>query len=324
LIISKTPLRISFVGGGTDIPAFFEKEFGCVVNMTIDKYIFIAIHNYFAKEINLKYSQSETVDSIHKIQHPLFREALKMTGIANSVEISSLADITSKGTGLGSSSTFLVGLLNALFAYRGIRKSKYELAKRAVHIERNILKEEGGYQDQFISSFGGLNYIQFNPDHSVSINPIICTRKFKNALTQRLLMFYTGMTRKSTGIHKEQKKNTGMNIDHLKKMKQLTMKMRAALERQELSEFGRLLHENWIMKRKLASGISNSQIDNLYQHALKAGALGGKICGAGGGGFLLLYSEPKNHDKIRKKLKHLTEFRFSYEPEGTRIVHHDN
>lgn len=324
MIISKTPLRISFVGGGTDLVSFFKHEPGAVVNTTIDKYVYIAIHEYFDKNITLKYSKTETVNKIDEIKHPLFREALKITGVTDSVEISSLADVSSKGTGMGSSSSFLVGLLNALYAYKKIRKSPEYIAKEACIIERDILKEEGGYQDQYAGAFGGLNFMQFNPDHSVIVEPIICSREFKQKLNERLMLFFTGITRKSNDIHQEQKKNTEINMPYLRKMKGLALRMKETLEMGDLSSFGKLLHENWLMKKKLADNISNPIIDGYYEKALKAGAAGGKISGAGGGGFLLIYSEPEHHENIRRSLNDIKELKFNFCSEGTRITHNDN
>lgn len=323
MIVSKTPLRISFVGGGTDIPSFYKNESGAVVSTTIDKYVYIAIHSFFSENIQLKYSKTETVKTIDEIQHPLFREALRMTGINSLIEISSFADVHSKGSGLGSSSSFLVGLLNGLYAFNNVRKSPDFLAVASCKIERDILKEEGGYQDQYAAAYGGLNYIQFNPDGTVIVNPILCSKEFKEKLNNRLLLFYTDISRSSHDIHIEQKKNSKINIEYLKKMKDLALKMKLILEEENLEEFGKLLNENWELKKKLANNISNNFIDEMYEKAIKAGALGGKLTGAGGGGFLLLYAEPEHHDKIRASLG-LKELKFNLESGGTRIIYNDN
>lgn len=322
MIVSKTPLRISFVGGGTDLKSFFSIHPGAVVNMSIDKYVYIVIHKFFGKETVLKYSKTETIESVDDIEHPLFRESLKIANIGQGMEIASLADITSKGTGLGSSSTFLVGLLNALYAQKGIRKSKKYIAETACKIERDLLKEHGGYQDQYIATYGGLNYIEFFPDNTISVNPIICSSEFKKKLANNLLMFYTGITRKSGDIHKEQDKNTKINVPYLQKMKLLADTMRVSLEKEDLNRFGELLHENWMLKKSLSQSISTSEIDKYYNLGIKNGAIGGKICGAGGGGFLMFYAEEKNHAKIREALSDFEELKFGYEPEGTRIVYH--
>ena len=323
-VISKTPLRISFSGGGTDLKEFFEKEHGCVINTAIDKYIYIAVHKYYNPNlIFLKYSNTEKVTDPNDIKHPLFREALKLTGVKG-VEITSFADIPSTGSGLGSSSSFLVGLLNALYAYQGKMKSAKELAEQACMIERDILKEEGGYQDQYISAYGGFKHIQFNEDGSVLVNPMLISKEKREMLNRKLLMFFTGITRQSSEIHKEQKKNTQNNMEFLKKMKLLTQELKSEIEQGNVDAIGKTMHEGWLMKKELASGISNSTIDNYYDLALKAGAKGGKILGAGGGGFLLLYCDEEDHEKVRRVLRDLQEFSVKLEAEGSRIMYiHD-
>jgi len=262
IVISKTPLRISFCGGGTDVKEFFENEWGCVVNTTIDKYIYIAIHKYYDKsKIFLKYSETEMVDDVNKIRHPLFREALKITGVKG-VEITSFADIPSTGSGLGSSSTFLVGLLNALFAYNGTIKSPDEIARLACTIERDILKEKGGYQDQYISAHGGLKYITFNQDGTVFVNPILMPREARDKLNSKLMMFYTGIARNSSSIHQEQDKNTPNNMEYLRKMKELAVNLKSELERGNVAALGKALHDNWLLKKRLCSMISNDAIES--------------------------------------------------------------
>lgn len=321
MIISKTPLRISFVGGGTDIKDFFQHEFGCVVNAAINKYIYICIHKHFdGSSFLLKYSRTEKGSDVNKIKHPLFREAMKLTDVTG-VEITSMSDVPATGVGLGSSSSFLVGLLNALYAYKDIQKSLDELAKEAYFIEREILKEKGGYQDQYIAALGGLQYMQFNPDNSILVEPITCSEETKKELDRGLLIFYTGITRDSGEIHEQQQKQIKKNLENLKKMKQLTIRMRNELQEEKLHSFGEMLHENWLLKKQLAEGITDPELDSLYQKAVNSGALGGKLCGAGGGGFLLFYCEPENQRKVRHALANLKELDFQFEPKGSQIIY---
>jgi D-glycero-alpha-D-manno-heptose-7-phosphate kinase len=246
---------------------------------------------------------------------------MKMTGVRSGVEITSMADIPSKGTGLGSSSSFLVGLLNALYAYKGEHKSAESLAQKACEIEINILKEPIGKQDQYIAAYGGLKYIKFNTDENVFIEPIICKNKFIHELHQNLLLLYTGVTRKANDILHEQKRNIRNKKAILSKMANLAEESAKSLTKGDLEKFGRLLHRNWMYKKSLAPSITNSIIDKYYNKALKAGAVGGKLLGAGGGGFLLLYCETKKQKGVLDALKHwkLTEFKF--EPQGSKIIY---
>lgn len=281
MIISKTPLRISFVGGGTDLRDFYSKDYGSVVSTTIDKYMYITVTKRFDDNIRVSYSKTEITSSVEEIQHPIVKETLKMLGIDGGVEITSIADIPS-GTGMGSSSSFTVGLLNALHAFQGKHAPAEQLAREACEIEIETLKEPIGKQDQYIAAYGGLQQIIFNSDESVFVNPIICTKDRKNELNRRLILFYMGTTRPASSVLYEQKKNTESKADILRKMRDLTFDLRKLLtEGTDLNEFGRLLHRNWEYKRQLAGGITSEEIDNYYEKAMKAGALGGKILGAG-------------------------------------------
>ncbi len=321
MIITRTPFRISFVGGGTDLPDFYHLEPGAVVSTTIDKYMYIVVNKRFDDSIRISYSKTEIVEDVEQIQHPIVREALRLTGISKGIEIVSIADIPA-GTGLGSSSSFAVGLLNALYAYKGVLKSAEELARKACHIEIDILGEPIGKQDQYIAACGGLRYIQFNPDDTTSTSPIIYSNKDK--LNQNLVLFYTGDTREAKGILREQKVNMaqGDKLELLRRMRDMATELKNLLNNNSPPDIlGEFLHQGWLLKKQLASKISSSKIDEYYERALSAGALGGKILGAGGGGFLLLYCPRQRQTQVKKALNHLFELEFSFEPEGSKIIY---
>jgi D-glycero-alpha-D-manno-heptose-7-phosphate kinase len=323
MIISKTPLRISFLGGGTDLKDFYELEGGAVLSTAIDKYVFITVNKKFDDHIRISYSKTEIVERVDQVKHDLVREAMKLTGVDRGIEITSIADIPSRGTGLGSSSTFTVGLLNALHAYKGEHIPAEVLAQEACKIEIDIVHEPIGKQDQYISAYGGLQFVQFNRDGSVFIDPIICSSEMKQELQNNLMLFYTGITRRANTILSEQKKNSStMKLGELKALKELAFRGKKALEvDKSLDEFGELLDENWKIKKSLAAGISRPEIDEIYVAAKKAGALGGKIAGAGGGGFLLLYVPKEKQDSVRLALSSLKETAFCFEPQGSKIIY---
>lgn len=323
MIISKTPFRISFVGGGTDYKGYYKKSTGAVVSTAIDKYVYVLVNKKFDNKIRISYSKTEIVDKVSEVEHPLVREALKMTKIEGGIEIASVADIPSSGTGLGSSSSFLIGLLNALYAFKGVHATSEKLAKEACEIEVEKLKEPVGKQDQYIAAFGGLEFIQFNPNDSVFVDPIICKEQTKLKLQKNLLMLYTGVTRKASTVLKEQDKRNvnGDNQLVLNKMVSLAHDLKNSLVNNELKDFGSLLNQNWLLKKTLAGNISNSEIDRWYEIGIKNGALGGKILGAGGGGFLLFYASPEAQVKIKQSLKELTPISFSFEPQGSKIIY---
>ncbi len=323
MIISRTPLRISFFGGGTDLADFYEKEGGAVLSTAIDKYIFATVNKKFDEHIRVSYSKTEIVETVDQIKHDLVREAMRLAGVVHGIEITTIADIPSQGTGLGSSSTFTVGLLNALHAYKGEHVSAETLAQEACKIEIDIVGEPIGKQDQYIAAYGGLQFIQFNKDGSVFVDPIVCSRELKDALQANLMLFYTGLTRRSKTILAEQKKNSSSHrYDELKAIKELALIGKKALEKdQSIDEFGRLLDENWRLKKSLAEGVSNTEIDEIYAKAKKAGALGGKIAGAGGGGFLLLYVPKDRQAHVRSALHPLKQTEFNFEPQGSKIIY---
>ena len=321
MIITKTPFRVSFCGGGSDMANFYEKYGGCVLSTSINKYCYISIHPYFNEnQTLLKYSENELVDSPDQIKHRIFRQVLTDMGI-HGVEISSTADIPG-GTGLGSSSTFTVGLLNTLNCYKGKFVSKDKLAKLACEVEIEKLGNPIGKQDQYGAARGGLNFIKFNQDGSVSHEPILMEGKTYKELQKNLLMFYTGTTRSANTILAEQTKNITSEdkARNLLKMCGLAKDMKVALENNDISSFGKILDEGWQLKKELASGIANPAIDEAYEIAMKNGALGGKLLGAGGGGFLLFYCEEEKQEQLKKAIG-LRELDFSFERDGTSVIY---
>lgn len=321
MIITRAPFRVSFCGGGSDLPAFYEKHGGCVLSTTIRKYMYLTIHNYFYKdEIVLKYSQTEIVKDYDSIEHRYFKQCLKDFGVMG-VEISSMADIPS-GTGLGSSSAFTVALLHLLHTYRGEYVSKYKLAKDACEVEIDKLGEPIGKQDQFAAAFGGLNYYEFQPGGFVNVEPIIMNPQSYKTLEDNLLMFYLGGVHSASEILKEQGQNLSdsIKIKTQQQMCQIAKELKEELQKNNVDAMGELLHENWMLKRSLASGITNPMIDDIYEMAMKAGALGGKLLGAGGAGFMIFYVKPDNKEAVRHALKGLREMKFEMDNSGASII----
>lgn len=323
MIISRTPFRISFVGGGSDMQAFYSRHQGAVLSTSIDKYMYISSHKYFHKDtIQVKYSRTETVQSIDNLEHPLLREALRKTGVTGGIEISSIADLPS-GTGMGSSSSFTVGLLHNLYAINRQYVTHDDLAREACEIEIDIVKEPIGKQDQYAAAFGGLNIIYFNQDETVTVEPLHIKNDIYRALQENLVMLYVGNQRKASDILAEQKKNVSQDekFETLKSMVGLVFDLRNALYTERLNDFGKILHENWILKQKLASKISNPEIDEIYQTGLKSGATGGKLLGAGGGGFMLFYCEKNKQSRLNESLKKYETFDFKFERDGSKIIY---
>jgi D-glycero-alpha-D-manno-heptose-7-phosphate kinase len=324
MIISRTPLRISFVGGGSDLAAFYSHEPGAVVSTAINKYIYITVNPKFDRNIRASYSRTEIVEHVDELQHELIREGLKLTGIEGSIEITSISDIPSQGTGLGSSSTYTVGLLNALYAYQGHLAGAERLAREACMIEIEQCSHPIGKQDQYIAAYGGLKYIRFNPDESVFTDPIVCSPQARQGLQKRLLLLYTGLTRRSQSILTEQAKNTEQDESKrlsLRRMVALAEQLRDALVKNDIDGFGEVLHAGWMEKRRLASGITRPCIDEWYETARAHGAVGGKILGAGGGGFLLLYAPIDRHREICQALPELRPIPFHFEPQGSKLIY---
>ena len=323
MIITKTPFRISFVGGGSDLEAFYSQHQGAVISTSINKFMYISSHKFFEEDqLRVKYSQTETVASIDSINHPIIREVCKLLNLTKGVEISSNADVPA-GTGLGSSSAFTVGLFHNLYTHLNRHIPKPLLAEAACNLEINILNEPIGKQDQYASCFGGLNIITFNPDGTVGVEPIHLSKDIYKRLQENLIMLYYGSQRSASSILAEQKMNSSQSqkISTLKSMVKLVFESRDALFEGNLNRFSEILHENWILKKELASRISDDKIDTIYNTALKNGAKGGKLLGAGGGGFFLFYCEKEKQPELMKALPELRPFPFKFENEGSRIIY---
>ena len=323
MIISKTPFRISFVGGGSDLPAFYLKNYGAVVSTTINKGVYITVHRSFDRTNTIKYSKIEKVKDVNEIINTRVRAAMKKTGVLKGVEITSISDVPT-GTGLGGSSSFTVGLLNSLYSYREKMASKEKLAREACEVELKMLQEPIGKQDQYAAAYGGLNFIKFNEDETVTVQPIICSRNTLRELDKNMLLFYTGNSRSASKILAKQSKNL-MNrkkFENLKKMRDFAPVMRDFLKNNDLTSFAELLHKNWLLKKSLHKHISDNFIDVLYKRALENGAIGGKILGAGGGGFLLLYCEEEKQDRLRNNLG-LEEMYFELDKEGSKVIFYE-
>jgi D-glycero-alpha-D-manno-heptose-7-phosphate kinase len=320
LIITQTPLRISFFGGGTDFREFFLQEGGCVISSAIDRYIFVIIKRRFDDRIRIGYTGTEMVDSIDDIQHELVRECLRKTGLRRRVEIATMADIPSSGSGMGSSSTVTVGLLNAMYHYLGVPREAETLARQACEIEIDILRKPIGLQDQYIAAHGGQRFISFGRDGSVTVESLGFTDEHRRRLGQNLMLFYTNITRKAETVLAEQVNNIGHKLEILREMKRLASVARDSLKSEAYDDFGLLLHEGWELKKQLASNISSGVIDEIYGTARKAGALGGKITGAGGGGFLLVYCPADRQEDVRASLRNLPELPFNLERTGTKVI----
>ncbi|MBW2422065.1 MAG: GHMP kinase [Deltaproteobacteria bacterium] len=322
MIIAQTPYRISFAGGGTDLPAFYREEPGAVLSTAIDRHMYVTVGSRFDDTIRVAYSKTEIVDSPKELQHTIVREALATVGLDRSLEITTIGDVPA-GTGMGSSSSLTVALLTALYAYRGKIASPEILASEACNIEIDRLQSPIGRQDQYIAAYGGLQYIRFNPDDSVQVEPVPCAASTLAQLEERLLLFYTGETRDANAILKKQSVATEKKLETLCRMRDLAGAMREALAGHggaDLEGFGDLLHEGWELKRSIVSSISTSLVDDWYAKARAAGARGGKLLGAGGGGFLLIFADPDRHEAIRSALGKPRELPVGLDPLGSRII----
>ncbi|MDL1909462.1 GHMP kinase [Chloroflexi bacterium CFX6] len=320
MIIVQTPLRISFFGGGTDFPSFFMEEGGCVLSSAIDKFIFLTIKQRFDAKLRIGYTRTEMVDRIDEIQHELIREALRLTGIARGVEITTMGDIPSEGSGLGSSSTVTVGALHAMYAYLGEIVSAARLAREACAIEIETLNKPIGIQDQYIAAYGGLRFLEFKPDGEVSAERVKLSVEARRALNDNFLLFFTGVSRSSESVLSEQKNKIKDRMTELREIKQMAYQARAYLEAENFDALGELMHQSWELKKRLAGGVSNGRINDMYEAARNAGAIGGKIAGAGGGGFLLLYVPYERQNRVRAALRALQELPFRLETDGTKII----
>lgn len=329
MIISKTPVRISLFGGGTDYPSYYKKKSGAVLGTTIDKYIYLSLNKlspFFEYNIRIGYSKSEIVNTLDEIQHPSVRECLKHFELDKGLDIHIFADLPAR-TGLGSSSAFTVGFLNALNAYKGQKSLKEMLAQKALYVEQQLIKEKVGSQDQYHAAYGGLNLIKFQGDE-IQVNPVIISNEKRKALEGSLMLFYTGVKRYAEDVLDEQiiKTKSSLNDEHLEKMYQMVFEAEEIISRcsteQMIKNLGALLDKSWQLKRLLSSKISSTFIDELYEVAKVAGAYGGKLCGAGLGGFLLLMVPQEKQDKVRQALHPLLEVQFNFENEGSSIIYY--
>ena len=320
MIIVQTPLRISFFGGGTDFREFFMEEGGCVLSSAIDKYIFVTIKQRFDNKLRIGYTQTEMVDDIDQIHHELIRESLRIARIDRGIEITTMADIPSEGSGLGSSSTVTVGALHAMYTYLGEIVPAEKLAREACEIEIEILKRPIGIQDQYIAAYGGLRFFEFLPNCQVIAEKIKLSDEAQRALNNNFMLFFTGLSRNSSSILKEQVGNLKDRLNELREIKNMVYEARCAIETENFDALGNLLHRSWELKKRLAGTISNGPINEMYEMARSAGAIGGKITGAGGGGFLLLYVPFERQNNVRKKLNGLQELPFRLEADGTKVI----
>ncbi|MDO8601881.1 MAG: kinase [bacterium] len=327
MIISRTPYRISFFGGGTDYPTWYEKHGGATLSTTIDKYCYITARYFppfFPEKHRIVWSKIELVNDHNDIEHPSVRETLKHLGIDKGVEIHHHGDLPAR-SGLGSSSSFTVGLLHVLHRLLGKPVTKLNLAKDAIHIEQNLINENVGSQDQMAAAFGGLNKFTFAPGNVLKAEPVVLTNKRTEELQNHLILVFTGLARTASEIAAEQIKNTHQKEEQLKAMHAMVDKAIGILKSEDdIREFGKLLHETWMLKRGLTSKITNSQVDSIYDSARGAGAIGGKLLGAGSGGFMLLFVPPEDQAKVREALKDLIIVPFKFDTEGSQIIYNQN
>ena len=324
MIITKTPFRMSFFGGGTDMESFFMENGGAVLSTTFDKYCYVNVRHlprFFDYSTELSYAKIERVTDVNDIQHPAIREAMKMLDM-HEIRLTYEADLPAR-SGLGTSSSFAVGMINAFYALKGQYADKKKLADAAIYLERELCKEAGGWQDQIAASYGGFNRINFNSD-GYEVLPLIINPERKRQLNNNLMMFFTGFTRFSSDVQKANASNKADKVNQLKEMLALVDEAEKVLvdKQSDLDEFGRLLDHTWRIKRKTGNTVSTNSIDELYDKGLKAGALGGKLLGAGGGGFLVFYVEPDKQEKVKKAMEDLLYIPFEFEDGGTRVIHY--
>ncbi len=320
MIITQTPLRISFAGGGTDLAAYYAEREGFVVSTAIDKFAYVIVKERFDDQIYLNYMKKEIRADVAEIEHDLIREAMRMTGVGGGVEVTLLSDIPSEGAGLGSSSSFTVGLLNAFHLYRGEQVPAEQLAREACRIEIELIGKPIGKQDQYIAAYGGLRSFRFRRDDAVDVERVALGARQLRELDARLHLFFTGRTRKADVILSEQKARTADRSAELDGIKALALELGPALERGDYDRLGELLHRNWELKRQLAPGISDPALDAMYELARAHGALGGKICGAGGGGFLLVYCPIERQERLEKGMREYRAMPFRLEPDGSKVI----
>jgi D-glycero-alpha-D-manno-heptose-7-phosphate kinase len=320
MIVTQTPLRVSFAGGGTDLAAYYELQEGFVVSTAIDKFAYVIVKERFDDAIYLNTMRKEIRERVDDIEHELIREAMRTTGVERGVEVTLLSDIPSEGAGLGSSSSFTVGLLNALYMYRGEQVTPERLASEACEIEIERLGKPIGKQDQYIAAYGGLRSFRFRRDGGVDVGRLEVPAPRLRELGERLFLFFTGRTRKADAILAEQRSRTRDRSAELDGIKGLALELGPELEAASFDRLGEILHRNWELKRKLASGISDAPIDEMYERARACGALGGKVCGAGGGGFLLVYCPPERQECLAKGMSEYRMLPFQLERDGSKVI----
>ena len=320
MIITRTPFRVSFAGGGSDLEAFWHQEPGAVLSTAVDKYMYLTVKPRFGDTYRVSYSRTELADRIEQIEHPIVRDCLQLLEIDRGLEIVSVADLPAQ-SGMGSSSSFTVGLLNALYAHAGRVASAKVLAETACRVEIDRLKEPIGKQDQYIAAYGGLQFIQFHPDGHVSVDPVICPPRTRSELGRRLMLFFTGLTRDARDVLTKQRAGTADKRPALRRLCEVAREMRDVLAGgHDLNEFGRLLHAAWEVKKSVEGSITNPVIDGWYARGRESGALGGKLLGAGSGGFLLFYCEPHLQPNLVEALVELRRVPFGLEPEGSKVI----
>ena len=324
MIISKTPFRISLCGGGTDYPAWYRENGGSVLATSIDKFCYISCRHlppFFEHKYRIVYSKVESVKEVQEIQHPSVRAVLSTLECSAGLEIHHDGDLPAR-SGLGSSSSFTVGLINVLNALKGKHSSKEDLAKQAIYIEQSVLKESVGSQDQILAAYGGFNRIDFNSDDSFNISPVIINKEMTDRLQSHMLLFFTGLSRFATDIARDKIANFKNRAGELSQIKGMVDEGLSILQSPStpIDDIGKLLHESWELKRSLSAKVSTPVIDDIYHAGREAGAIGGKVLGAGGGGFILFFAKPENHEKIKKRLKDLVHVSFRFDNTGSKIV----
>lgn len=323
MIITRTPLRLSFVGGGSDIPSYYLDYGGAVLSTSINKYVYITLNKRFDHTLRVSYSQTEEVDSVEQLRHRLVKAVLTKLNVCGGLEITSIADVPSRGSGLGTSSAFTVGLLHGVYAYKGVYKSRDDLASEACEVEIDILQEPIGKQDQYGTAIGGMNIIRFNPDQTVDIEPVCAPPGVIQLVERSMIMFYTGVTRSASAILQTQideVAGSAYKRKTLQRMVGLTDVMRTELMASNVGAVGEILHENWILKKSLCGGISSGSIDECYATARAAGAIGGKLLGAGGGGFMVFFAPEDRHKEIKRAMSSLQHVEFGFERQGTSVI----
>jgi D-glycero-alpha-D-manno-heptose-7-phosphate kinase len=320
VIITQTPYRVSFAGGGTDLPAFYERDCGAVVSVAIQRHIYVTVHGRFERNIRVAYSRTETVTCVDDLEHELVREAMKLTGVAHPIEVTTIGDVPG-GAGMGSSSTLTVGVLHALHALQGCYVGREQLAREACQIEIEALGHPIGKQDQYAAAFGGMNYIRFNPDHTVDVEPVPARLAFFEELERRALLFYTGRHRDANTILRRLSDGMEDRRSILRAQRDLANELRSTiLGSGDLDWVADILHRGWELKRSQGLGISGTGVDEWYCAARRAGAQGGKLLGAGGGGFMLILAPPDRHEAIRDSLNRPQELPFKIDRNGSRVV----